>query len=123
VWATNGISRKLLPGMQFPEGKLFPSDWHRGDAPSIRCDRRCGRGVRLTVEKSRYHSLTPDHEDQCCTPPDIENRQAYSFRHVANLPEGSAGTHGAVGHEEILFLSCVPDRLVMLFLGSKGWVK
>ena len=44
-------------------------------------------------------------------PHDIENRQAYSFRHVANLPEASAGTHGAVGHEEILFLSCVPDRL------------
>ena len=58
MWATNGISRKLLPGMQFPEGKLFPSDWHRGDAPSIRCDRRCGRGVRLTVEKSPFHLLT-----------------------------------------------------------------
>jgi hypothetical protein len=53
VWATNGISRKLQPGKALTGWKTFSLSWHRGDTPSARCDRRCGLGVRLTVEKSR----------------------------------------------------------------------
>jgi hypothetical protein len=51
VWATNGISRKLQPGMHFPEGKLFPSAGIGETRQASGVTARRGCGVRLTAMK------------------------------------------------------------------------